>query len=69
MKYFRIETVNGSQYVKSKEVIRNRKQASQLFQESVILVHPISLVEYAIKKLVDKMFNKQYNKYKIKERK
>ena len=58
MKYFRIETVNGSQYVKSKEVIRNRKQASQLFQESVILVHPISLVEYAIKKLVDKMFNK-----------
>ena len=58
MKYFRIETVNGSQYVKSKEVIRNRKQASQLFQESVILVHPISLVEYTIKKLVDKMLNK-----------
>ena len=58
MKYFRIETTNGSQYVKSKKTIRNRKQASQLLQESVTLVHPISLVEYAIKKLVDKILSK-----------
>ena len=58
MRYFRIETVNGSQYVKSKEAIRNRKQASQLFQKSVVWIHPISPVEYAIKKLVDKMLNK-----------
>ena len=58
MKYFRIETTNGSQYVKSKKTIRNRKQASQLLQEPVTLVHPISLVEYAIKKFVDKMLSK-----------
>ena len=58
MCYFRIETVNGFQYVKSKEPIRNRKQASQLVQESVIWVYPISSVEYVIKKLVDKMLNK-----------
>lgn len=58
MKYFKIETANGFKYVKSKKPIRNRKQASQLFQESVIWVHPISPVEYAIKKLVDKMLNK-----------
>ena len=56
MKYFRIETANGSLYVKSKEAIRSRKQASQLFQEPVTLVHPVSSVEYAIKKLVDKIF-------------
>ena len=58
MKYFKIETTNGFKYVKSKKAIRNRKQASQLFQESVVWVHPISPVEYAIKKLVDKMLNK-----------
>lgn len=50
MKYFKIETANGSQYVKSKKTIRSRKQASQLLQESVTWVHPISPVEYAIKK-------------------
>lgn len=58
MKYFKIETANDSQYVKSKKTIRSRKQASQLLQESVTWVHPISPVEYAIKKLVDKMLNK-----------
>lgn len=58
MKYFKIETVNGSYYVKSKKAIRSRKQASQLFQELVIWVHPISPVEYAIKKFVNKMLNK-----------
>ena len=58
MKYFRIETANGSLYVKSKEAIRSRKQASQLFQEPVIWIHPISSVKYATKKLVDKMLSK-----------
>lgn len=58
MKYYRVETTNGSQYVKSKKTIRSKKQASQLLQELVTLVHPISPVEYAIKKLVDKMLNK-----------
>ena len=58
MKYFRVETANGSRYVKSKKVIRSRKQASQLLQEPVAWVHPISSVEYATKKLVDKMLNK-----------
>ena len=58
MKYFKIETANGSQYVKSKKTIRSRKQVSQLLQEPVILVYPISPVEYIIKKLVDKMLNK-----------
>ena len=61
MKYFRIETANGSRYVKSKKTIRSRKQASQLFQEPVTLVHPISSVEYAIKKVLDKIINKYYN--------
>ena len=50
MKYFRIETVNGSRYVKSKKAIRSREQASQLFQEPVTWVHPISLAEYVTKK-------------------
>lgn len=50
MKYFKIETVNGFQYVKSNKAIRNRKQASQLFQESVIWVHSILLIKYIIKK-------------------
>lgn len=58
MKYFRIETANGSRYIKSKKAIRSRKQASQLLQESVTWIYPISSFEYAIKKLVDKMLNK-----------
>lgn len=58
MRYFRIETNNGSRYIKSKKAIRSKKQASQLLQEPVALVHPISLVEYVIKKLVDKMLSK-----------
>ena len=61
MKYFRIETVNGSRYVKSKKAIRSREQASQLFQEPVTWVHPISLVEYATKKLIDKITKRCYN--------
>lgn len=68
MKYFRIETANGSRYVKSENAIRSSKQAAQLLQEPVVWVHPISPVEYAIKKLVDRMSSKQYNKY-IKKRK
>ena len=58
MKYFRIETTNGSRYIKSKKAIRSRKQASQLLQEPVAWIYPISSVEYAIKKLVDKISNK-----------
>ena len=58
MKYFRIETANGSRYVKSKKAIRSRRQASQILQESVAWVHPISPIAYATKKLVDKMFSK-----------
>ena len=58
MKYFRVETANGSRYVKSKKAIRNRKQATKIFQEPVAWIHPISPVEYATKKLVDKMFGK-----------
>ena len=58
MKYFRVETANGFQYVKSKKAIRSRKQASQLLQEPVVWVRPISPIEYAVKKLVDKMFRK-----------
>ena len=50
--YFKVKTTNGFQYIKSKNAIRNRKQASQLLQESVILVYPIPLIEYAIKKLL-----------------
>ena len=34
------------------------EQASQLFQEPVIWIHPISSVKYATKKLVDKMLSK-----------
>ena len=58
MKYFRIETNNGFRYIKSKKAIRSKKQASQLLQEQVALVHPISLVEYVTKKYVDKMLGK-----------
>ena len=50
MKYYKIKTVNGFQYIKSKEAIRNKKQASQLLQELVVCIYPVSSVEYAIKK-------------------
>ena len=58
MRYFRIETVNGSRYVKNKKPIRSREEASELFQEEVIWVYLISPAEYIIKKLVDKILNK-----------
>ena len=58
MKYFRVETANGSRYVKSKKTIRSRRQASQILQEPVAWIRPISPVAYATKKLVDKMLNK-----------
>ena len=54
MKYYKIKTVNGFQYIKSKEAIRNKKQASQLLQELVVCIYPVSLVEYAIKKYLTK---------------
>ena len=54
MKYYKIKTVNGFQYIKSKNAIRNKKQASQLLQESVVCIYPISLVEYVIKKCLTK---------------
>ena len=58
MRYFRIETVNGSRYVKNKKPIRSREQAAELFQEEVIWVYLISPAEYIIKKLVDKILKK-----------
>ena len=54
MKYYKIKTVNSFQYIKSKNAIRNKKQASQLLQELVVCIYPISLVEYAIKKCLTK---------------
>lgn len=56
MKYFRVETANGSRYVKSKKAIRTRRQAAQILQEPVAWVRPISPIAYATKKLIDKMF-------------
>ena len=61
MKYYKIKTVNGFQYIKSKNAIRNKKQASQLLQESVVCIYPVSLVEYVIKKVLDKIVKRCYN--------
>ena len=58
MKYYKIKTVNGFQYIKSKEAIRNKKQVSQLLQELVVCIYPVSPVEYAIKKYLTKIINK-----------